>query len=98
MKQKYDAFNAWIAEKLADILSSMSFFWVCVAIDIIELPPVIAQHSVIVWCTYISSVVFQLLALPLLAYQAKTGNDHHENHSDKLDAIKGSLDALHKKV
>lgn len=94
----FDEFNGWLAVKLGAVLSSMNFFWVCVVLDLIELPPVIAQHSVIVWCTYLSSVVFQLLALPVLGVLQKTGNDHHEKHSKKLDAIQDSLDKLHEKV
>lgn len=98
MKQKYDAFNEWLASIAAKVLSSMEFFYLCVVLDFIELPPVIAQHSIIVWCTYLSSVVFQLLALPLLAHQAKTGNAHHDRHADKLDAIHALLKKVHKKV
>lgn len=84
---KYNSFNQWVAVKLGNVLSSMTFFWVCVALDLIELPPVIEAHSVIIWCTYLSSVVFQLLALPVLGVLQKTGNDHHEKHSKKLDLI-----------
>lgn len=84
---KYTTFNSWVAVKLGNVLSSMNFFWVCVALDLIELPPVIAAHSVIIWCTYLSSVVFQLLALPVLGVLQKTGNDHHERHGAKLDKI-----------
>lgn len=96
--EKYNDFNEGLAAVAAKVLSSMEFFYLCVALDLFELPPVIAQHSVIVWCTYLSSVVFQLLALPLLAHQAKTGNDHHDRHADKLDGIQDSLDRLHEKV
>lgn len=98
MVDKYNSFNEGLASVAAKILSSMEFFYLCVALDLFELPPVIAQHSVIVWCTYLSSVVFQLLALPLLAHQAKTGNNHHDRHADKLDGIKESLDKLHATV
>ena len=96
--EKYNAFNEMIAKASGAILSSMEFFWLCVFIDLVELPPVIAAHNTITWCTYLSSVVFQLLALPLLAYLQKKGNDHHEKHSKKLDAIQESLDDLHKKI
>lgn len=96
--EKYNAFNEGLASIAAKVLSSMEFFYLCVALDLFELPPVIAQHSIIIWCTYLSSVVFQLLALPLLAHQAKTGNAHHDRHADKLDDIQASLDSLHKKI
>lgn len=91
---KYNEFNEGLASIAAKVLSSMEFFYLCVALDLFELPPVIAQHSIIVWCTYLSSVVFQLLALPLLAHQSKTGNEHHDRHADKLDGIQESLQAI----
>lgn len=80
-------FNDWLAGLLGNTLSSMAFFYVCVLLDLIELPPVIAAHDVIVWCTYVSQTVIQLIALPVLGYQQKTAQEHHENHAKKLDAI-----------
>jgi len=37
--QKYNDFNEWLAEIAAKILSSMEFFYLCVALDLFELPP-----------------------------------------------------------
>ena len=80
-------FEEWLAEKLGNTLSSMTFFYFCIALDLYELPSVIAAHSVIGWVTYISQAVIQLIALPILGFQQKTGHKHHESHSRKLDEI-----------
>lgn len=80
-------FNQWLAMRLGNTLSSMSFFYICVLLDLIELQPVIAAHDVIVWCTYLSQTVIQLIALPILSAQNKASQEHHSRHSDKLDQI-----------
>jgi hypothetical protein len=80
-------FNKWLALRLGDLLSSMGFFYFCVLLDLIELKPVIDAHSVIVWCTYISQTVIQLIALPILGVLQKLSNDHHESAHEKLDKI-----------
>ncbi len=59
-------FNAAIAVGATHALSSMWFFWFCVALDLIELPSVLTNLTPIVVVTYISQTVIQLLALPLL--------------------------------
>lgn len=80
-------FNEWLALKLGNGLSSMLFFYICLVLDLVELPPVIAAHSVIIWCTYLSQSVIQLVALPILGVQQRIMTDHHEMHSQKLDKI-----------
>jgi hypothetical protein len=59
-------FNAAIAVGATRGLSSMWFFWFCVALDLVELPAVLSNLTPIVVVTYISQTVIQLLALPLL--------------------------------
>lgn len=71
-------FNEWIAEKLSAGLSSIWFFYFCVLLDLIELKPVIDAHDIIVWCSYISQTVIQLIALPILAHQQKVTHKHHK--------------------
>ncbi|MDQ6741604.1 MAG: hypothetical protein M3Z97_01670 [Candidatus Dormibacteraeota bacterium] len=58
--------NGAIAIAATHALSSMWFFWFCVALDLIELPSVLRNLTPIVVVTYISQTVIQLLALPLL--------------------------------
>lgn len=80
-------FEDWLALRLGNWLSSVKFFYICVLLDLIELPPVIHAHDVITWCTYLSQTVIQLLALPILGAQQRIMTDHHEAHADKLDEI-----------
>lgn len=80
-------FNEWLAVRLGDTLSSMTFFYVCLILDLIELGPVISAHNTITWVTYISQSVIQLIALPILGVQQKIMTDHHEAHAKKLDRI-----------
>ena len=82
-----DKFNEWLAEKLANTLGSMGFFYVCVLLDLIELPPVIQSGSVIIWCTYVSQTVIQLIALPILSVQQKNQDKHHKQTHAHLETI-----------
>lgn len=77
-------FDTWLALKLGNGLSSMPFFYFCVILDIIELPPVIQADNTITWVTYISQSVIQLIALPILAVQQKI---QHENHKEVMRHI-----------
>ena len=70
-------FNNWLATYLGNALSSMPFFYICVLLDLVELPPVIQAGNIIIWCTYLSQTVIQLIALPILGAQQK---QTHENH------------------
>ena len=91
---KMKRFNEWLAEKLGNSLSSMTFFYFCVLIDLIELKPVIDANNVITWCTYISQTVIQLVALPILGAQQKITHGHHEKHHKNLADIHTKLDRL----
>ncbi|MDE2022447.1 MAG: hypothetical protein KGI71_06065 [Patescibacteria group bacterium] len=94
-------FNNWFAVWLGNMLSSIAFFYVCVVLDAIELGPVIAAHDVIVWCTYLSQTVIQLIALPILGVMQRIGNDnhatthaHHERHAAKIDRLIKDLEEI----
>ena len=70
--------NTYIADRLALILSSMGFFWICVFIDLVELvlqPP----NSIQSWCNFLSQTLIQLLALPVLAFVSKIEGQKTEN-------------------
>lgn len=89
-------FNDWLAEKLGNGLSSMPFFYLCVALDAVELIPVIQAHDVIVWVTYLSQSVIQLIALPILGAQQRINHKRHEEHAKKLEAINTTIKGLKK--
>jgi hypothetical protein len=84
-------FNDWLADKLGSVLSSMTFFYVCVLLDLIELVPVIQANSIITWCTFLSQGVIQLVALPILGAQQKLTHKHmktqHEHHAKVMEEI-----------
>jgi hypothetical protein len=82
---KINQFNAWLANILGNSLSSMYFFYFCIVLDLIELGPVIAAHNVVLWVTYLSQSVIQLVALPILGAQNKLQQD---NHTETIKHIK----------
>lgn len=67
--KKEKSFNDKLAIKLGDSLGSMGFFYVCLILDLAELPSVIKASSVLVWVTYIAQTVIQLVALPIISTQ-----------------------------
>lgn len=87
--------NAWLANRLGNLLSSMYFFYFCVVLDLIELGPVISAHSTILWVTYLSQAVIQLVALPILGAQNKLQQANHMevmHHIKKIHAHLGIKD------
>lgn len=101
-------FNNWLGNKLADGLSTMAFFWFCLILDIIEGYAIIKQtinsiqtHQgmlgvIILWVSFISQTVIQLLALPLLAFQNKQQTENHKEtirHLTKIHKHLGITDA-----
>lgn len=72
---------------LANGLGTKLFFIFCLALDLMMLPPVIQAKSVIVWVTYLSQTVIQLLALPLLGIQARIQQDNHKQVMNHIKVI-----------
>jgi len=72
-------FNDYIAEKLSIILSMMTTFYIVTLLVIIPLF-YSAPTSIVAWASYLCSVVFQGIALPVLGYTARKSS----NKSDKL--------------
>lgn len=95
MITKIRNFNKWFGNKLADGVGTMSFFWFCFILDLIELGPVIKSNSAIIWVTYISQTVIQLLALPLLAFQGKIQNENHKETMSHIKAVHKHLGIKH---
>ena len=80
-------FDIWLANKLGDWLGNMNFFYFCVILDLIELPPVIKAHDVIVWITYMAQTVVQLLALPILQVYQNLHSQNMQDLHDKMDKV-----------
>lgn len=91
--------NTRAARVIANVLSSMYFFWFCVALDLAELPAVIQAGSVVIWVGYVSQTVIQLLALPALGAYAKLNQELQDRQSqtqgETLDAIHTLVVAVH---
>ncbi|MCL2085732.1 hypothetical protein FWH09_02240 [Candidatus Saccharibacteria bacterium] len=93
--------NAWVAERLSDILSSMWLFWLLSIVLIIigiAYPATDPYTFVMFWI----SAVFQAIALPVLAFvsniqgekQGKITRATHENVLEELRLIKQQLAML----
>lgn len=80
--------NRALAIKIGNLFGSMGFFYFCVLLDLVELPAVIQQASVIIWVTYISQAVIQLVALPIISVQ---GNIQSEEKAASDNAMHEAL-------
>jgi hypothetical protein len=85
-------FNDWLADRLADSLSSMTCFWVITSMVIVVL---FWQRptSLVGWITYISTAIFQASALPVLGFvsnkqSAKTQALLQESHDTIMQEFK----------
>lgn len=79
LKTKIKHFNDWLADRLSYVLSIMVTFYV---ISILVTIPLFYTRptSVVAWASYLCSVVFQGIALPVLGYTSRKA-------SDKSDAL-----------
>lgn len=80
---KINQFNDFIADKLSLSLSAMVTFYIILALVLLPLLYV-QPTSVVAWASYICSVIFQGIALPVLGYTARKA-------SDKSDALINSM-------
>ena len=72
-------FNDNLADRLSYLLSIMATFYLIVIL--VTIPLIYSQPtSVVAWASYLCSVVFQGIALPVLGYTARKS-------SDKTDAL-----------
>ena len=88
IKEKINQFNDWMADRLSYLLSIMATFYVITLL--VAIPLFYAQpNSVVAWASYICSVVFQGLALPVLGYTArKSGDKADKMMSDMFEMTK----------
>lgn len=88
IKEQLSKFNAYIADKTAQILSSMVFFWFLNSVILI---PLIWSRpaSLILWITFWISTWFQGVSLVVLAFVAKKDGDKtRELMQEELKGIK----------
>ena len=80
-------FNDWLAIKITKGVGTMYCAYAFFVLDLIELPPVVRAHSVIIWINYITQTVLQLVLLPIIIVGQNLQNARHDEHAAKLDAI-----------
>ena len=87
-------FNAWIAIRATNLLSSMYFFWFCVLLDISEIALILTGKLPLIalLITILSQTVIQLLALPLLGASQKIIS---ATQDERAEADHETLSALH---
>jgi hypothetical protein len=74
----FKKFNDYIADRLSYILSMMITFYVIVLL--VSIPLFYSQpSSIVAWASYLCSVVFQGIALPVLGYTARKTSDKSED-------------------
>jgi hypothetical protein len=90
---KMKQLNDYIADKLSYILATMTTFYVITLLVII--PLIYSQPvSFVAWASYLCSVIFQGIALPVLGYTARKSSDksdkiitHMNDTTDKIEGI-----------
>jgi hypothetical protein len=86
--------NEWVADLLADYLSTMACFWIITSMVVVVL---FWQRptTVVGWITYISTAIFQASALPVLAFVAKKQGDRQEALlRETHDTVMGELSLI----
>jgi len=88
LRSLINQFNDFIADRMSYVLSMMATFYVIsllVAVPLLYSQPT----SIVAWASYLCSVVFQGLALPVLGYTArKSGDKTDEMMRDMLKMTK----------
>jgi hypothetical protein len=93
IKEKINQFNDFIADRLSYILSIMTTFYVItllVAIPLFYTQPT----SLVAWVSYICSVVFQGLALPVLGYTARKSGDKADKMMTEMFEMTKKIEKL----
>jgi low affinity Fe/Cu permease len=90
MRKILNKFNDYLADRLSYILSIMTTFYV---ISFLVFIPLFYSQptSFVAWVSYLCSVVFQGLALPVLGYTARKSGD-------KADSMMKDMFEMTKKI
>ena len=90
MRKILNKFNDYLADRLSYILSIMTTFYV---ISFLVFIPLFYSQptSFVAWASYLCSVVFQGLALPVLGYTARKSGD-------KTDSMMKDMFEMTKKI
>ena len=86
-------FNDYIADKLSYLLSIMATFYI--VLFLVILPLFYVQPTTLVaWATYICSVIFQGIALPVLGYTARKAGDKSDEVMKQMFSMTKEINRL----
>lgn len=90
-------FNDWIAEKMSYALATMFMFYIITFLVII--PLLYSQPtSIVAWASYLSSVVFQGIALPILGYTSRKNGQKTDELIDLIYKLTKEDNDIIKKI
>jgi hypothetical protein len=93
IKEKINKFNDFIADRLSYVLSIMATFYIITLL--VAIPLFYAQPtSVVAWASYLCSVVFQGLALPVLGYTARKSGDKADKMMNDMYKMTEKIEKL----
>ena len=93
MKKILSKFNDYLADRLSYILSIMTTFYV---ISFLVFIPLFYSQptSFVAWVSYLCSVVFQGLALPVLGYTARKSGDKTDSMMKDMFEMTKTIEKL----
>jgi len=90
-------FNDWIAEKMSYALATMFMFYIITFLVII--PLLYSQPtSIVAWASYLSSVVFQGIALPVLGFTSRKNGQKTDELIDLIYKLTKEDNDIIKKI
>jgi len=92
-----ERFNDYIADKLSFILSIMATFYIILTLTIIPLfygLPSTPKD----WATYLCTVIFQGIALPVLGYTSRKAGDKTDRMMEEMYKMTTEIDRLVKLI
>ena len=92
-----ERFNDYIADKLSFILSIMATFYIILTLTIIPLfygLPSTPKD----WATYLCTVIFQGIALPVLGYTSRKAGDKTDKMMEEMYKMTTEIDRLVKLI
>lgn len=89
----FQRFNDKLADKLSYVLSIMITFYIILGLVLI--PLLYTQPtSIVAWASYLCSVVFQGIALPVLGYTSRKSGDKTDALMEKVLSLTKDIDRL----
>lgn len=90
-------FNDYLADRLSYILSIMATFYVVLLL--VLFPLMYSQPtSIVAWASYICSVIFQGIALPVLGYTSRKASDQTDALMKKMFEMTKHIEVLTEQI